>query len=214
MTALATPLSSVSFVSVDVETTGLDPYKDQIIEIGAVKVRDGKVVGEFDTLVAVSGTIPWDAQQVHGINNAMLVGKPAVTDAIRGLLEFLGDGTLVEHSHKAFDAIFLEQAYGSRFEAPYINTCTLSRRLFPHIPKHSLKECCRRFQIDNARPHRALGDAHATATLLLRLLELCSTRYPKLEDLMAVASIEREWIPAPKRARGARRSMVSGAGRE
>jgi DNA polymerase III epsilon subunit family exonuclease len=190
-TALSIPLDQVSFISVDVETTGLDPQKDAIIEIGAVKVRAGQIVEEFDTLVSIERLIPPDAQRVHHISADMLTGAPAIADALPLLWEFAGDGTLVEHSFRAFDVAFLEHANGSRLTVPYVNTCTLSRRMFPFHRSHSLDKCCTRFAIVNTRQHRALGDARATAQLLIRLLELCRNRYPLLQDLVAVASVER-----------------------
>lgn len=191
MIAPSTPLHLVSFVSVDVETTGLHPRRDAIVEIGAVKVLGGAVVGEFDTLISIDRTIPFEARRVHGIRNEMLIGKPTVTEAIDGLLAFAGDGAMVEHSNRAFDVAFLEHAHGRPLAGTYINTCTLSRRLFPFHRSHSLEECCRRHQIVNRQPHRALGDARATAELLICLLDLCATRYPCLQDLASVASIER-----------------------
>jgi DNA polymerase III epsilon subunit family exonuclease len=187
----STPLGAVSFVSVDLETTGLDPARDDIIEIGAVKVLNGAIVDEWDTLVSIKRTIPWDARRVHGISNEMLVGKPAIAEALPRFINFLGDGALVEHSMHAFDVLFLEHAYGSRFESPYLNTCTLSRKLFPFHRKHSLEECCRRHKIRNEQKHRALSDARASAELLICLLEACSTAYPRLEDLIKVASVKR-----------------------
>ena len=191
MIELSTPLPLVPFVSVDVETTGLDPRRDEIVEIGAVKVLGGAVTAEFETLVHIDRTIPFTARRVHGISNDMLVGMPSVSEALERFLQFAGDGVLVEHSHKAFDVGFLERARGAPLAAPYINTCALSRRLFPHMRKHSLEECCRRMRITNTRPHRALGDAKATADLLIGLLHFCSSRYPRLQDLVAVASVER-----------------------
>lgn len=199
MTELATPLHLVTFVSVDVETTGLDPKRDQIVEIGAVRVQGGRIAGEFDTLVYVERTIPFEARRVHGIGNEMLVGKPRIGEALPALFEFAAGGVLVEHSAGAFDVLFLESAHGSALEMPYLNTCTLSRRLFPHIPKHSLGECCRRFGIPHTDGHRALTDARATSQLLIRLLELCSPRYPRLQDLLAVASVQRERAGALRR---------------
>jgi DNA polymerase III epsilon subunit family exonuclease len=189
--ALATPLDQVSFISVDVETTGLDPRRDVIIEMGAVKVRGGRIVEEFDTLVSIDRAIPPDAQRVHRISADMLIGAPSIVDALPLLWEFAGDGTLVEHSFRAFDVAFLEQANGSPLTVPYVNTCTLSRRLFPFLPSHSLDKCCTRFAIVNAQKHRALSDARATAQLLIKLLELCASKYPRLQDLIAVASVER-----------------------
>jgi DNA polymerase III epsilon subunit-like protein len=154
-------------------------------------VRGGKIVDEFSTLVACKRTIPHDAYRVHRITNAMLVGAPPIGDALSRLWSFAGDGALVEHSHRAFDVAFLEHAHGAPLTAPYINTCTLSRRLFPFHRSHSLEECCKRFQIVNAQKHRALSDARATAQLLIKMLDVCSVRYPHLEDLVAVASVQR-----------------------
>jgi DNA polymerase III epsilon subunit family exonuclease len=187
----ATPLSLVPFVTVDVETTGFDPKRDAIVEIAAIRTVDGTTVDEWSTLVSIDRTIPWEAQRVHGISNDMLVGQPQITDALPQFLTFLADGALVEHSWKAFDVLFLEHAHGQKLTVPYVNTCTLSRKLFPFHRKHSLEECCKRHKIVNDRAHRALSDARASAQLLSYLLSACSTRYPRLEDLLAVASIER-----------------------
>lgn len=189
--SLATPLDQVSFISIDVETTGLDPQRDKIVEIGAVKMRGGIILEEFDTLVHIDGTIPLAARRVHKIGNDMLVGKPRIAEAMQQLLDFCGEGAMAEHSFKAFDVAFLEQAHGKPLTESYINTCTLSRRLFPHIRSHSLEECCRRFHITNRQPHRALSDARATSDLLVCLLELSGPRYPRLQDLVAVASVQR-----------------------
>lgn len=191
MMTLSTPLDRVTFVAVDVETTGLDPRRDAIVEIGATRIQGGRVLEEFTTLVYIDRTIPFQAQQVHGITNAMLVGQPRVGEAMRLFLDFCGDGALVEHSLRAFDVAFLERAHGSTLSAPYVNTCTLSRTLFPHLPSHSLDACCKRFRIANTQKHRALSDARATGELLLRLLELCATRYPSLGDLVTAASVQR-----------------------
>jgi DNA polymerase III epsilon subunit family exonuclease len=191
MIAPGTPLHLIPFVTVDVETTGLDPRRDQIVEIGAVKVVGGKIVEEFDTLISIGRTVPYGAQRVHGISNEMLVGKPSISEALPRFLRFAGDGALVEHSFRAFDVLFLEHAHGSEIGMPYLNTCTLSRKLFPFIRKHSLEECCRRHKIVNDQKHRALSDARASAQLLLCLLEVCGSRYPTLRDLATVASVQR-----------------------
>lgn len=188
---LSTPLDQVSFISVDVETTGLDPQRDAIIEIGAVKVRGGRIVDEFDTLVWTNQPIPLEARRVHHISADMLIGAPTIAEALPRLWDFARDGTLVEHSFRAFDVAFLEHAHGSPLTVPYVNTCTLSRRLFPFHRSHSLDKCCTRFAIINAQKHRALSDARATAHLLIKLLDACSTTYPLLQDLVAVASVQR-----------------------
>lgn len=196
MSPLDLPLGAVTFITVDVETTGLDPTQDAIVEIGAVKIQGLRRVEEFETLVYVDRTIPLTARRIHGISNEMLVGKPRIGEAMSLLLDFAGDGALVEHSYKAFDVLFLEHAHGRPIESPYVNTCMLSRKLFPHLPKHSLDECCKRFNIANETRsrkgrHRALADARATGDLLVRLLELSGPRYPRLKDLVSVCSVQR-----------------------
>jgi DNA polymerase III epsilon subunit family exonuclease len=187
----SSPLSQVSFVGVDVETTGFDPRRDQIVEIGAVKVQNGKLVAEFATLVQIDRRIPFGARQVHGITNDMLVGQPRIREAMVKFREFADGCVLVEHSDKAFDVGFLEHANGVPLGLPFINTCTLSRKLFPFIPKHSLAACCRRHGIVVDGAHRALGDARATAQLLVCLLEICEARYPRLQNLVNVAGVGR-----------------------
>jgi DNA polymerase III epsilon subunit family exonuclease len=184
-------LAEVSFVVVDVETTGLNPRRDKIVEIGAVRVQNGQFLEEFDTLVFIDDIIPTDARRVHGINNDMLHGQPPIREAMNSFLAFAADGVLVEHSYRAFDIAFLQTAHGQPLSCDYVNTCTLSRKLFPFIPRHSLNECCRRHKIPNDRAHRALSDARATAQLLLCLLQVCGSRYPNLADLVQVASVQR-----------------------
>lgn len=191
MTSLATPVQQVSFVIVDVETTGLDPRRDQIVEIGAAQVLGGQVVRTMDTLVSIGRAIPEEAQRIHKISNDMLIGQPPIVQAMAMLMAFIGEGVPVEHSHKSFDAGFLEHAHGKPLASTYLNTCTLSRRLFPLYRSHSLQECCRRHNIERQQQHRALGDALVTAQLLICLLEVGAARYPRLEDLAKIASIER-----------------------
>jgi DNA polymerase III epsilon subunit family exonuclease len=188
---LSVPLGLVPFVVVDLETTGFNPRSDAIVEIGAVKVQDGKLVAEFDTLVHTNHAIPFGARSVHGITNEMLVGKPPLHAAMKQFMDFAANCVLVEHSDKAFDVAFLEWANERPLDMPYINTCTLSRKIFPFIPRHGLADCCRRHGIVNDDAHRALSDARASAQLLVCLLEICGSRYPRLKDLVNVAGVAR-----------------------
>jgi DNA polymerase III alpha subunit (gram-positive type) len=184
-----TPLELVPFVSVDLETTGLDPRRDEIVEIGAVRVLGGKLVDEWESLVSVSRGISRPARLVHGISREMLEGQPSIDQALPKLLEFAGDGALVEHSYEAFDLRFLEKANGGDLGLPSLNSYTLSRKLFPFLPAHGLDECCRRYHILRDERHRALSDARAAGALLVRLLEACYVKYPTLGDVLRVASV-------------------------
>ncbi|MGH2448021.1 MAG: 3'-5' exonuclease [Chloroflexota bacterium] len=190
MIDLDVPVNLVTFVAVDIETTGLDHHRDEIVEIGAAMVRGGRVVDDLSTLVYVDRTIPFQASRVSGIRNDMLVGAPRIEAAMAMLLGFCADGVMAEHSYKAFDVNFLERAYGARFDH-FVNTCTLSRLLFPNIRKHSLEECCRRYHVTNQNQHRAAADARATAEVLIYLLKVGGSRFPRLSDLLRIAAVER-----------------------
>lgn len=204
MIALDTPVSGCTFVSVDVETTGLDPKRDVIVEIGAVKFCANRTIDEFSTLIYIDRTIPLEARRVHGISNEMLIGKPRIAEAMALFRDFAEDAPLVEHSFKSFDAGFLDAANGSEWPGPYINTCTFSRKLFPFHRSHSLAECCRRHNIVNDSAHRALSDARATARLLSILLEAAGARYPHLQTLIEACSIERAGADSRRSPYGAR----------
>ncbi|MGH2443469.1 MAG: 3'-5' exonuclease [Chloroflexota bacterium] len=185
---LTTPIEQVSFVAIDVETTGLDPIRDKIVEIGAVRVTGGRMVEEFETLVGIKRSMPPYAERVHRITNEMLLGKPPIEEALGMLTAFLGDCMPVEHCHESFDMAFLAYAHGKPLAPVIINTYALSRSLFPFLPSHSLQTCCKMHRITNRTPHRALSDARATAQLLICLTGICAKRYPRLGDLMKVAA--------------------------
>lgn len=200
----ATPLELVPFVAVDLETTGLIPQKDEIVEIGAVRVLGGKVVDEWQSLVASSRGITRSARLVHGISREMVEDQPPIEEVLPRFLEFAAGSVLVEHSYEAFDLRFLEKANGAKLDLPSLNTYTLSRKLFPFLPSHGLEQCCRRYGIQRDERHRALGDAHATAELLIHLLEACKARYPTLRDVLKVAAVGKV-VPSHKRGAQTRR---------
>lgn len=197
---LSNPLSHVSFAAVDVETTGLDAAGDHIVEIAAQRIEGLRLTTCWSTLVTTDRNIPWGAQRVHGISNAMLVGQPSIETALKSFLDFVGDAVLVEHSHGAFDVLFIEATLGTRMGCHYVNTCTLSRIVDPLQSHHSLEACCRRHAIVNPKAHRAAADAEATARLLLALLARAGPRYTCLHDLLAVASIDRAVGRRPRRS--------------
>jgi DNA polymerase III epsilon subunit family exonuclease len=188
---LNSPLNHVPFAAIDVETTGLHPGRDQIVEIAVQRIEGLQLTDCWSTLVATNLPIPWSAQRIHGINNQMLIGQPSIKQALRQFFDFVGDAVLVEHSLGAFDVLFIEAAYGQTLAHYYVNTCTLSRVIDPLQQRHSLEACCQRYNITNAGAHRAAADAEATARLLLALLYRAWPRYARLVDLLAVARIDR-----------------------
>src|SRR5690606_4272175 len=106
---LGTPLSEVTFVVFDLETTGGSPADDRITEIGAVKVRAGEVLGEFSTLVDPGGPIPPFVSVLTGITDAMVMAAPRIEAVLPSFLEFIHGATLVAHN-ASFDTRFLKAA--------------------------------------------------------------------------------------------------------
>src|SRR5699024_9551723 len=106
---LGTPLNEVTFVVVDLETTGGNPSGAHITEVGAVKVRAGEVLGEFQTLVRPSEPIPAFISVLTGITNQMVAGSPRIESVLPAFLEFARDSVLVAHN-APFDIGFLKAA--------------------------------------------------------------------------------------------------------
>jgi len=126
------PLISGPFVAVDIETTGPRPGSSSIIDIGAVRVVDGRIVGYFSTLVTPQASIPAAIEQLTGISNTMVLQAPSVADAITQLRTFAQGAVLIAHGHR-FDMSFLdyeaERIWGKPLPRPILDTLTLARRL-------------------------------------------------------------------------------------
>jgi DNA polymerase III epsilon subunit family exonuclease len=155
-------------VVVDVETTGRDPKMADLLEIGAVRLKGGKIVDRWSTLVDPGRTIV--GHQMHGITDKDIKGAPAPRAAAEAFLAFAGDATLVGHN-VGFDLGFLEEALGNghRF-APgtYLDTLVLAREGYPEwAESYRLGDLAKFFGIELTDAHRALPDAEATAALLL-----------------------------------------------
>src|SRR6476469_10291406 len=140
---LGTPLSSVTFVVVDLETTGGSPAECGITEIGAVKVRGGEVVGEFQTLVNSGGAIPAFISVLTGITDGMVRGAPRIEAALPAFLEFASGSVLVAHN-AGFDISFLKAAAARTGTAwpgfAVLDTLQLARQLVvrDESPNHRL----------------------------------------------------------------------------
>lgn len=148
------------YIVVDLETTGLSPERDAIIEIAAVRVLNGEVADVFETLVNPRRHISSQITAITGIDDDMVVEAPSIDTAMKGFLEFAGDMPLVGHNIIRFDMCFLQNC------APVYNDCVDTLDLAEHI-KHgssgkSLSALCEYFGIVNDNAHRALSDCMAT----------------------------------------------------
>lgn len=171
----STPLSQVTFVVVDLETTGGSSETCKITEVGAVKVRAGEVLGEFSTLVNPGEPIPAFISVLTGITDAMVAGAPRENAVIPSFLEFAHGSVLVAHN-APFDIGFLKAA-AKRLGAPWpgarvVDTVALARRLVTRdeSPNNKLASLAALFGATQTPDHRALHDARATVDVLHALL--------------------------------------------
>ncbi len=170
------PLSAVTFVTVDLETTGGSPRMSAITEIGAVKTRGGEVLGEFQTLVDPGMPIPPMIVALTGITDAMVAAAPRIESVLPAFLEFAGDAILVAHN-APFDIGFLKAAcreHGYRWPGnQVIDTVTLARRATTNeeAPNKKLSTLARAFGTVVTPNHRALEDARATAEIMHKMFE-------------------------------------------
>ena len=191
-TDLGTPLSDVTFVIVDLETTGGRPAPEGITEIGAVKVRGGEILGEFATLVDPGAPIPPTITALTGITTAMVMTAPRIATVLPSFLEFLGDDAVLVAHNAPFDVGFLKAAcsgLGTTWPAPdVVDTVKLARALVPRdeAPNHRLGTLAALFGAATTPNHRALADARATVDVLHALIgRLGSLGITTREDLLA-----------------------------
>jgi DNA polymerase-3 subunit epsilon len=195
---LGTPLHDVTFVVVDLETTGGSPASCAITEIGAVKYRGGECLGEFQTLVNPGMPIPPMITVLTGITEAMTMPAPRIAEVLPQFLEFLGTadaGTVLGGHNVRFDVSFLDAAltahgYG-RLAHRRVDTVALARRLVrDEVPNLRLSTLARHFRTRTEPVHRALADARATLEVLHTLLERAATYgVLGLDDLLALPTI-------------------------
>jgi DNA polymerase-3 subunit epsilon len=178
----ATALRDLTFVVFDSETTGLNPDKDRVVQLGAVRVVNGKVVpGEtFDTLVDPGMPIPPGSTKVHHIDDAMVQGAPAFAQACADFHRFARDAVIVAHN-APFDMAFLHReqaASGVAFDHPVLDTVHLSAVVFGGSEVHTLDALCDRLRITipAEQRHTAMGDAVATAAVLCALMPILEAR--------------------------------------
>ncbi len=191
---LGTPLREVTFVVVDLETTGGAPQDCGITEIGAVKVRGGTVLGEFGTLVNPGAPIPPLIAVLTGITDRLVAGAPRLAAALPAFLEFARGTVLVAHN-APYDVGFLKAAcarHGAVWPEPAVlDTARLARHVVPRdeSPNHKLGTLAALFRSPVTPDHRALTDARATVHVLHALMErLGNLGVQSLEELLAYSS--------------------------
>ncbi len=162
-----------TYVSIDLETTGLNPKRDRIIEIGAIRVENGEIKEEFSTFVKPGRKLEERITELTGIRDEDLAKAPELDEVFPKLLEFMGELPLLGHSI-LFDYSFLKKAAVDRkltFERLAVDTLKIARKYLPELPHRNLEYLCRYYEIPH-HAHRALEDAKATDRLFRKLTEL------------------------------------------
>ena len=150
------------YVVFDLETTGISPKTDEVVEISAVKVEHGKVTDEFSTLVNPKQRIPYGASRVNGITDDMVAEAPFFEQVLEEFLEFIEGFVLVGHNIARFDMNFLYRDVEKYFERSlpndYIDTLQMARRELPNLEHHRLTDLAEYYGISAEGAHRALND--------------------------------------------------------
>lgn len=171
-----------SYVAFDLETTGLRPKYDRILEIGAIKVEDGEVTGTYETFIDSGVEIPPRITELTGITQEMVAGSPGIREAVEGFLEFSEERVLLGHNI-LFDYSFMKRNVvnlGGTYERRGLDTLSISRLCLPQLPGKSLDKMAAHYGIPQEQHHRALDDALTAARLYERLREEFAGQRPEL----------------------------------
>lgn len=161
----------------DIETTGFSSMNDKIIEIGAVKVRDGEVIDEFSAFINPERSIPSKITELTGITDTMVKDAPLIGEVILQFEDFIRNSTLVAHN-AYFDVGFIRKNLadvGRSIDNPIMDTVPMARFLYPDLKRHRLDVISRHLGIDMGSHHRAVDDAKTTHRILQKSMEKMET---------------------------------------
>ena len=171
-----------SYIAFDLETTGLKPQENEIIEIGALKVREGKVVDRFMEFIHPLSPISSAISVLTGITNDMVATARSCEQVLPDFLDFCEDDVLIGHN-VMFDYSFTKcsaSKCGLPFEKNGLDTLKIARKVHKDFPSKSLGALCDYYHIENKSAHRAYHDALATAKLYQTLAHYFEESDPKL----------------------------------
>lgn len=153
------------FVAFDTETTGLQPGFHQLVEIGAVKFKGDEFIDQFQSLINPERDIPLEVIDIHGITQDMVIDAPHAIEVVPKFIEFTGDAPLVAHNapfDESFISFNLQNINGAQPENPIYDTLILTRKLFPELVSHSLRNLAEYLEVSDVPAHRSLPDVLAT----------------------------------------------------
>lgn len=188
---------SDSYVVFDIETTGFSSSRNRIIEIGAVKVINGAITDKFSTFVNPDVPIPFQIEQLTGINDNMVLPYPKIDEILPQFLEFCGDSVLVAHN-ASFDVGFI--AYNAArlniaFDPTVIDTVALARLLLPKLNRYKLDTVAKALNISLENHHRAVDDAGCTAEIFVAFVRMLRERgVETLDELNGLSAMSADMI--------------------
>lgn len=176
------------YTVLDIETTGLDPSFDEIIEISALRVRSADVIDTFSSLVKPSEPVSDFITELTGITNEMLDNAPSISDVLPHFIQFIGSDIVVGHNVN-FDINFLyDQSVClglPPFRNDFVDTMRLARKLFPDLNNHKLDTLSQFFDVPRCISHRATADCEATNSIYRQIAQYVSDHSIDLSSLFA-----------------------------
>ena len=168
-----------SYVVLDIETTGLNPKENEIIELSALRVENDRIVEEFSTLVKPSGTISPYITHLTGISQSMTENAPDIKTAIKRFADFCSDSIIMGHNVK-FDIGFistnLHRHHNLPFANDYVDTLRLARIYLPSLPNKKLGTIASFFKFDTSGMHRGLKDCVVTNLCFQKMKEMAKVK--------------------------------------
>lgn len=162
------------FVVFDIETTGFSPIYDRIIEIGAVKIVQGKIIDRFSTFVNPEIPIPFRIEELTHINDSMVLDAPKIDKALPDFLQFCGNAAVVAHN-AGFDTRFIREKareMGKDFQPCIVDTVMVGRLLLPQLGRFKLDTVAKALGLVLENHHRAVDDAEVTAKIWIKFIEM------------------------------------------
>ena len=162
------------YVVFDIETTGLSPRYNKIIEIGAVKIKNGKIQDTFSEFINPEVPIPYTITKLTSITDQMVMEASTIDEILPKFMEYVGDAILVAHN-ASFDTGFIKEfcrQLDIPFDSTIMDTMTLAHVLIPELGKYTLDRLCKQFNVSLEHHHRACDDAAATAEIFLKMLKM------------------------------------------
>ncbi|MEY8338574.1 3'-5' exonuclease [Lachnospiraceae bacterium 62-35] len=199
-----------SYIAIDLETTGLNPKEDRILEIGAIQVVKGRVQKEFSTLINPKREITEKVVDLTGITGEMVENAPGIEEVISEAVSFCNGLPLLGH-HIIFDYSFLKRAAvnaGIPFEKDGVDTLKLCRKFMPEEEKKNLSSACAWFQVKNTKAHRALSDAYAAHALFMTMKEQYFSGEPSAFSPFPLQYHVKKEQPASKRQKQHLRDLL------